>query len=314
MKLFYPENRIPVFISILLFGTFPIHAQQKNLAEKLGYTPDAKLLIIHADDAGVSHATNQAIFDAFEKGLISSTAIMVPCPWFPEMADFVVRNPEYDYGLHLTFTSEWYTYKWGGISPAGQIPSLLDDQRYFYLTTEAAVEHALPEEVEIEMRAQIEKALAAGINPSHLDSHMLPHYGSLELFKIYLKLGEEYRIPVLIPKNYLDTREDFLIPELENHIVIDEIYEATPDINPDEWSQYYTNILQNLKPGINELILHLAYDTEETRAMTRGHGFYDVTWRQRDVDFIMNSEFQKILKKNHIQLITWRQIQQLLYP
>lgn len=291
-----------------------LNSQQISLAEKLGYSPDTKLLIVHADDAAVSHATNQAVIDAFEKGVISSTAIMVPCPWFPEMAEYARNHVEYDFGLHLTFTSEWNTYRWAGLSPVDEISSLLDDQGYFYATTGEAVQHAIVTEVEKEIRAQIEKALASGIKPTHFDTHMNTLFGNQELFEVYLNLGREYQVPVLLPQNYLDLNDSLHIPESYNPVIINEIFEADTDVLPEDWVVYYNNLLQNLKPGLYELIFHLAYDNEETRAMTKGFEHYDVAWRQRDVNYAMSDEFRKIVKENNIQPITWRQIQQVMYP
>jgi predicted glycoside hydrolase/deacetylase ChbG (UPF0249 family) len=302
-----------ILLSLLLI-VIPIAGQDSTLAERLGYSPDTRLLIIHADDAGVSHSTNQAVTEAFKAGVINSTAIMVPCPWFPEMAEFAREHPEYDYGLHLTYTSEWYTYKWGSVAPSDQVKSLLDEQGYFYATTEEAVEHAKPDEVEIELRAQIEKALAAGLNPSHFDSHMLPHFGNPEVFRVYLNLGKEYRIPVLLPANYFELSEELLIPELRDHIIIDHIYEASPGVEPAKWNEYYNDILRNLTPGVSELIFHLACNDEETRAMTRGHDYYEAEWRQRDLDYALSEEFRDLLEENNIRLITWKDIKNLLYP
>ncbi len=302
-------------IAILSFIQLTMmYGQAPTLAEKLGYPADARLLIVHADDAAVSHSTNQAIFDAFEKGAITSTAIMVPCPWFPEMATYAVQHPEYDYGLHLTYTSEWNTYKWGGLAPDDEISSLINKQGYFYPTTAEAVNHADPAEVEKEMRAQIDKALSFGIMPSHLDSHMLPHFGNQEVFNIYLKLGEEYHIPVLLSQEYLDEHDNLQIPESYHPVIIDEIFEATPEVLPSKWTDHYDSLLRNIGPGVYELIFHLAYADEETRAMTQGFEYYDVAWRQRDLDYAMSSEFQKVLQENNIQLITWKQIQQVMYP
>lgn len=307
MKLF-------TFLSGVFMICISIMGQEKSLVEQLGYPADAKVLIIHADDAGVSHSTNSAVIDAFLNGHINSAAIMVPCPWFPEIAAFAKNHPEYDFGLHLTYTSEWNSYKWGGVSSSNKIESLLDDQKYFYATTGEAVKNAKANEIDIEMRAQIEKALAAGIVPSHLDSHMLPHFESVEVFKAYLKLGTDYKIPVLIPENYLTDRDSFRLPELENHIIIDHLYEATPDIPPTDWNEYYANILNNLEPGISELILHLAYDNKETRAMTKDHDYYEASWRQRDLDYVSSEEFKDIIEENEIHLVTWKQIQELMYP
>jgi len=108
---------------VLLIIPVMINAQQLNLAEKLGYKPDAKLLIIHADDAGVSHSTNQAVIDALEKGRINSTSIIVTAAWFPEMITYALDHQEYDNGLHLAFTSEWKTNKWDGIPCSSETPS-----------------------------------------------------------------------------------------------------------------------------------------------------------------------------------------------
>jgi predicted glycoside hydrolase/deacetylase ChbG (UPF0249 family) len=304
-------NMLVTFIVSLVITA---NGQITDLAEKLGYPADSRLLIIHADDAAVSHSTDQAVFDAFEKGLITSASVMVPCPWFPEMAEYARTHPEYDIGLHLTYTSEWNTYRWSGIMPKDQISSLLDEQGYFYATTEQAVQYANPSEVDKEMKAQIEKALAAGFRPTHFDSHMLPHFGTQELFENYLRFGEDYRVPVLLPQNYLDMYEHLHIPENSNPVIINRLIEATPDIRPEEWNAYYTTALNNLTPGTYELIVHLAYDNEETEAMTKGFEYYGAAWRQRDVDYIQSEEFQKTIRENNIHLITWKQIQKILYP
>jgi predicted glycoside hydrolase/deacetylase ChbG (UPF0249 family) len=306
--------RLIITFQLIILSFSVAHAQKTGLAELLGYAPDAKLLIIHADDAGVSHSTNQAVFDAFEKGNINSTAIMVPCPWFPEIATYAGKHPEFDYGIHLTFSSEWFTYKWGGVASSDKIRSLLTRDGYFYATTEEAVKASKPAEVETELRAQIDKVIAAGIKPSHFDSHMLTTFGSPELFKIYLKLGEEYKVPVFLPKSYSLTPEFLEIPELKNHYFIDVVFEAPTEINPAHWDEYYTNLLHDLKPGVNELIFHLAYYTDETKAMTQGHDYYNADWRKRDTDFAASENFRKTLRENNIILITWKQIQMALYP
>lgn len=288
-------------------------AQEKTLQEKLGYDPQAKLLIVHADDAGVSQATNRAVISAFRAGAITSTAIMVPCPWFPGMARIACESPEYDFGLHLTFTSEWNDYKWGSVASSDHVQSLLDEQGYFYATHEAAVMHAIPREVEIEFRAQIEKALAAGIRPSHFDTHMNTVHGSDALLKVYLKLGEEYRVPVMVDQEstqWLDSIQPLPLPAY----LTPKVYCAPTELKAEEWSNYYDRLLAGLEPGFHVLILHLASDEEETRAMTRGHEYFDYAWRQRDLDYILSDAFRDAIRKNDITLITWGDIQQLMYP
>ena len=179
--------------------TFLSYAQeQKSITEKLGYPVDAKLLIVHADDLGVAHSANAASVEAFKKKGITCGSIMVPCPWFPEIADIVKNNPEYDVGIHLTLTAEWNQYKWDGVLPASEIPSLINEEGYFYSDAGDVIKHANPEEVEKEIRAQIERALAFGIKPTHIDNHMGPLFMKQELMKIYLKVGKDYNLPVLI--------------------------------------------------------------------------------------------------------------------
>lgn len=286
----------------------------KNLAEQLGYSRDAKLLIIHADDLGVSHSENSASISAFEKGAINSAAIMVPCPWFPEIATYARKHPEYDWGLHLTITSEWNYFKWNGISPSNEIPGLINEQGFFYASVQQAVKNGTAAEVDKEIRAQIEKALSSGIKPTHLDPHMESLFGSLDFFKTYLKLGREYKIPVLVPVNKL--RDAGFMKEAGDYPakVVAHI-QLHPGIEPQRWQEAYDSALLNMKPGLNELVLHLAYNDDEMKAVTIGKThWWDAAWRQRDYDYVTSQRFKDVLQKNNIQLITWRQIQKILYP
>lgn len=299
-----------VLLILLLSGSF---AQKQDLVELLGYPKGSKLLIIHADDAAVSHSTNQAVMDAFEKGNISSTAIMVPCPWFPEFADYAKNHPDYDYGIHLTFSAEWNTYKWGSVAPADKVSSLLNKEGYFYPTTGQAVDSAKVSEVETEVRAQIDKAIAAGIKPSHFDTHMNTIVQNIDLFRIYIKLSVEYKVPILLAKDQSYYQEFASMPEMKNLYFIDSLIEAKTEVDPVKWKENYIDILNNLQPGIHELIFHLAYYTDETKAMTKGFEFYDAEWRRRDVEFAFSDEFKKALKENNINVVTWKQIQATIY-
>ncbi len=247
-------------LGLVMITFFSMGQEQKSIAEKLGYPADAKLLIVHADDMGLAHSANMASIEAFKKKGVSSGSIMVPCPWFPEIADFAKNHPEYDIGLHLTLTAEWDQYKWDGVLPSSEIPSLINENGFFYSSVEEVLQHADPAEVEKEIRAQIDRALAFGVKPTHLDNHMGPLFVNQELLKIYVKVGKEYNLPVLLPSNYMG----FYGADIEEYVGENQVfpfgYMKMENIPADEWDDFYNQVLENIKPGLNELIVHLAFD------------------------------------------------------
>src|SRR5215211_6311269 len=150
-------------------GAVEQQSSNKSLLERLGYPKDAKLLIIHADDLGMAHSVNAASTKSFDSGLVNSGSIMVPCPWFAEIAAYARSHAEADLGLHLTLTSEWKFLRWGPVLSKDRLTTLLDKDGYLYPTEVAAARNGAPQEIEAEIRAQIERAKAFGIQPTHLD-------------------------------------------------------------------------------------------------------------------------------------------------
>src|SRR5436190_8637107 len=165
----YPLLRPVVFV-LLLASNLP--AQNRNIAERLGYPAGAKLLLLHADDLGAAHSIDAASFEALDKGLITSASIMMPTPWVAEVAAYARTHPNADLGLHLTVTSEWETYRWGSVESKDKVPSLLDSAGTFPAESDPVAKKANPVEIERELRAQVERALVLGIRPTHVDSHM----------------------------------------------------------------------------------------------------------------------------------------------
>src|SRR3954462_11649456 len=132
-------------------------AQPMTIASRLGYPADAKLLILHGDDLGVAHSVNAASLDALARGAITSASIMMPTPWVTEVAAYAKAHPDADLGLHLTLTSEWQTYRWQGLAPTDKVPSLYDSDGTLPNDEAIVAQRAKPEEVERELRAQIQR-------------------------------------------------------------------------------------------------------------------------------------------------------------
>ena len=289
-------------------ATPQIVAPAQTLGERLGYGPQQRLLIVHADDVGIAHAVNAAFIDGIATGLINSGSIIVPGRSLVEIAEFARANPEADIGLHLTLTSDSANAPWAPTAPPEQVPSLVDGQGNFHerWTPETRIDAG---EVEIELRAQIEKAYAAGIRPTHLDSHrfrlQLSGKGVLEA---YLGLGREYGLPTLVPRQWFE-RLAYLRPALsQDDVVVDRMVIINGDVQPEQWPLFYRRTVENLPPGVTEILIHPGYDNAELQEFFEHRVAWGAAWRQRDFDFFTSDGFRDLLTQHDIRLITWREI------
>ncbi len=297
-------------LALLVIAT-ALPAQTRTIAERLGHPRSAKLLIIHADDLGVAHSVDSASFAALDRGAITSVSAMVPTPWIAEVAAYAKAHPNADIGLHLTINSEWKTYRWGSVAPSDQVPSLLDSTGTFPSEVPPVVARAKPHEVERELRAQVERALALGIRPTHLDSHMGALFATPQLMAVYAKVARDYRLPFLTVRG---TAGGFaVVPVTPNEIVLDAVIIANDEVPRDRWKQFYLDAVAKLQPGLSELIVHLGYDDAELRAVMVEHEPYGATWRQRDWDVLTSPEFRKALVDNKVVLVTWRELQRVMH-
>jgi chitin disaccharide deacetylase len=284
-------------------------AQNKvSIAERLGFGRDAKLLIVHADDVGMTHAVNAATIKALESGGVNSASIMVACPWFPEIAEYAKTHPEADFGLHLTLTSERVYYRWGPVAPRDKVASLVDENGYFWHDWTAAT-HIEPREVEQELRAQIERAYAMGIRPTHLDSHQYRLYDNgKELFEVLLRIAREKKLPFFVVRDWF-AEHPYLESSLSpTDIVIDHTVTIAPSVRPEKWAEFYRTAIKNLQPGVTEFVIHVAFADEEMTAATRERDTWGAAWRQRDFDFFTSTEFKQLLQQEKIQLVSWREL------
>ena len=298
------------FASLALVST--LSAQTRTLAERLGHPRDAKLLILHADDIGVAHSENAASFDALDEGAINSGSIMMPTPWVTEVAAYAKAHPNADLGLHLALNSEWNTYRWGGLAPHDETASLHDLDGTFPRTTDTVAKRAKADEVERELRAQIDRAYAIGIRPTHVDSHMGALYQTPELFRTYARVARSYKLPFL---HFIGEADPAIVATLEpTDVVADAVIMRLQKGSPEEWRRYYLDAIRDMKPGLTVILVHLGYDDAELRAVTEGWDEWGADWRQRDYDVLTSAEFRQALKDNGVTLVTWRDVQRLMYP
>jgi chitin disaccharide deacetylase len=279
-------------------------APSKSVPERLGYPANARLLVIHADDFGMSHSVNRAIEEALEKHWVTSASILVPCPWFPEAARWAKAHPDADLGVHLALNSEWTTLRWGPVSAQPKGSSLLDPDGYLPLTTDYVASHAKISDVETETHAQVDKAKAAGVNLTHLDTHMGAIVTTPDLFKAYISLGQAYNLPLL-----LDSRAEAIAP---GSVLLNQLLQMNRGTPKSEWLDAYKKMLAPLPPGSYQLIVHLAYNDDEMQGATYDHPDWGAEWRQNDFDLVRSAEFQKFLKDQGFILVSWKDLARAL--
>jgi chitin disaccharide deacetylase len=282
-----------------------------NIAERLGYPANSRLLIIHADDYGMMHTVDTAIQESFENHWITSASILVPCPWFPEVAQWTKAHPDADLGIHLALNADWTSYRWSSVAPASKVPSLLDADGYLPLLTPYVVQHAKMPEVETEVHAQVDKALAAGIHLSHLDTHMGTIVSSPDLFNVYLAAGRSYKLPVLLAHADHPGMNAALAAAGPDAIILDGVLQIMPGVPQSQWLDTYKKMLAPLPPGTYQLIVHLAHNDPEIQGATFDHPDWGAQWRQNDFDLVRNPQFQKFLKDQGFILISWKDLSKL---
>lgn len=298
----------------LAFLAAPVLAQPSAqiTAAALGKS-GAKLLMVHADDAGMCHSVNLATCEALLSRSVASASIMVPCPWFNEIAELARTHPDLDLGLHLTLTSEWKHYRWRPVAPPERVKGLLDPDGYIWRDVRSTATHATAVEVETELRAQIERALQFGVKFTHFDTHMGTLYARPDYFDVYTNLAHEYKVPCMLPrpsgvpaaemKQYPITAEMILKKESEGHVLLDRLVTGVPGRNVDERKESYRKFLRSLQPGVTKLIVHLAKDDAEIRAVTN-------SWEQRWADFLFftSDEAKKLMTELQISSVTYREL------
>ncbi len=309
--------------------------QPNPVLRKLGFSDNDRVAIIHVDDVGMCLSGMDAFAELWEVGIISSGAVMVPCPWFPRAAEYARTHPQADLGVHATLTSEWKNYRWGPVSTRDPQSGLMDEEGYFHATVAGVAEHADPACVAAEIDAQVQKALAAGIQPTHLDTHM----GSVANFKFlpaYIKAAITHRLPPMIFRmdaaGFQATRgldaqtaqmaETFMaMLESAGLPLMDTL--ATLELDqPENRLEQAKAAFSALKPGVTHFYLHPALDREEIRQITylKPHDGINAEraqtpdWPSRigDYEILKSEELRRHLKNEGIQVIGYRALQALM--
>jgi predicted glycoside hydrolase/deacetylase ChbG (UPF0249 family) len=237
--------------------------------ERLGLDPARRAAILHADDVGMCHGANVAFVELSRQGMLTCGSVMVPCPWFPEIARIAADDKSLDLGVHLTLTSEWPGYRWGPLTRVPKSSGLVDDEGYFPRNVAALAERVDPEAAQAEMRAQIDRALAFGIDATHLDTHMGSAL-SPALVDAYCGVGRDYDLPVLLPRRgaqyakvlSLDTPETFAkwreaIDRLEpDGVPLVDDFAMTPGAPIGESEAAYRALVETLPEGLTFVALH----------------------------------------------------------
>jgi len=294
-----------------LVWTHAFSGEMRLLSERLAYKPTDRLLIINGDDVGMCHAANEATIESLQHGLMTSATIMVPCPWFYEIAAYAKAHPDRDFGLHLCHTSEWKQYRWGPVAPRDQVPGLVDPSGCLWPEVEQVYAKSNPAEALTEARMQIHKALDAGIDVTHLDSHMGALQYDTRYMEVYLKLAQEFDLPVRMASQA--TLEKFQQPRLRekfsaqgilfpDYFIYDELPQVSVNVK-----EFWLKIVTNLKPGVTELYIHAAKPTEELQAITG-------SWRTRATEyetFTHDEQMRKLIEEQGIIRIGYRPLREL---
>lgn len=324
--------RIIFLLVLLCVEATMAKSQDSTYAQKLGYPKHAKLLILHVDDVGMSFDSNEGAINAMEEGVANSCSVMMPCSWVPAFVHYLSQHPTMDAGLHLTLTSEWKGYRWGPLSGQLAVPGLVDKEGALWSSVEDVVKHASADEVDREIRAQLDRAKRMGFNPTHLDSHMGTLFAKPDYLMRYVQLGIEHQIPVMVPGGHNQLIKatmkgsDALMNQMRGLgtmlwngglPVLDDLHnesydwEIPKEMQGDDQKMQayktakYKTALKSLQPGITMMIMHCT-ETTTIFPFISGSG----PTRRGDLLAMKDPLFKKALQEEGIQLVTWRELMQ----
>ncbi|HML23800.1 MAG TPA: polysaccharide deacetylase family protein [Aggregatilinea sp.] len=277
-------------------------ARQASTNELLGYPGDARLLLVNADDFGMYQSINEAVVQSFKAGIVCSTSLMAPLPGTAHAIQLAQENPEVRLGVHLSVIRDIGHYYWEPLAPREQIPSLLDEDGYFYTIERMLVmlERTRLDEAEIEFRAQIETVLAAGLKPTHVDWHCLHSGGRSDIFDLTMGLAKEYGLALRVASHpFIEQVQSQGLPT-DDYDLLDSF-----SVDIDTKSAHYAHLLRDLPEGLSEWAVHPSFGSAESQEIDPGG------WRVRrtDFDFVGSPEARAIIDREGIVLVSYEQLQ-----
>jgi len=278
-----------------------------GLAERLG---GERALILHVDDLAMCHGANRAYLELAAAGLVTCGSVMVPCPWFLEIAEAAAADPSLDLGVHLTLTSEWAHYRWRPLSTTSRASGLIDDDGYFWRNVASLRAHLVPEAAEAELRAQIEMAIARGLNPTHIDAHMAAAM-SPELIELHVRLAEDYGLVPVLPRAIRWAPERASYAEAVARLdaagrPVIENFRGTQPVEAEETARRYREAIETLPPGVAHFALHATMPGEIETIAPEHAG-----WRTREFALFKSGAVAAWCAELAIMTIGYGEIQRL---
>jgi len=286
----------------------------------MSFKPEMRNLIIHADDGGLCHSVNRAIINALEKEIVTSTSLMVPCPAFNEIADYFSNNPNHDVGIHFTLTCGYTHNPWRPVAGKDKVPSLVNSDGYFWRTVEEVIANAKLEDIETELRAQIEHFLKKGLKATHFDSHRGVLFTDFRYLNVYIKLGLEYKIPPMLLRPTETTfkeaeRQGIKIDPKEIEMLagmglpfLEQLYMINEnDLSFENRKDKYIQTIKQAPIGVSQIIIHPGYDDDELNRLTS-----DGKDRNDDLIIFTDSKIKQMIEQQNINLIGWKQFAKIL--
>lgn len=308
---YFHYNQLPIYNWGLAYKFIKNSTQTENfeiLSKNLGFSSDEKLLIIHADDLGLSDSVNDTSMESLLKNTVTSASVIMNAEKVQEIADFSKKYPKIDLGVHLTVTSEWKFHKWGGVLSNNDISSLLNSKNNFYWNKRKFTKNSKIKELHDELQAQVDLAISMGINVSHIDSHEGALFFDPDVFKTYLKIAENNNLLAFVPVQ-ASVHFDESFPKPKHAIIIDQFFMAEAGIKHEDMEGYYLDILDNLEPGLSEIIVHFGLDDDKMKEITVDKIDYGSKWREMDYKIFNSEKFINSIKKNNIKLINYKDLE-----